>query len=75
MRNVKALGFWLRASGLALAAMTALLSATAVAQEKVVVLRAARMFDGQEIRTPGVVVVSGAFGTRGRPCRCPRARR
>jgi len=34
--------------------------ATTVAQERVVVLRAARMFDGQEIRTPGVVVVAGS---------------
>jgi imidazolonepropionase-like amidohydrolase len=59
LRNVKASGFGLLASGLALGATAALLSATAVAQEKVVVLRAARMFDGQEIRTPGVVVVAG----------------
>ena len=59
MREVKASGCWLRAPGLALVATAALLSVPAVAQEKVVVLRAARMFDGQEIRTPGVVVIAG----------------
>ena len=31
-----------------------------VAQDKTIVLRAARMFDGREIQTPGVVLVSGA---------------
>jgi len=30
------------------------------AQEKAIVLKAARMFDGHEIRTPGLVVVSGS---------------
>ena len=55
-RRLRAHGSGLR---LALAATAALLSATALAQEKVTVLRASRMFDGQEIRTPGVVVVAG----------------
>src|SRR5262245_17427757 len=32
----------------------------ATAQDKTFVLRAARLFDGREIRTPGLVVVSGA---------------
>jgi len=34
-------------------------STSAIAQQKTIVLRAARVFDGREMRTPGVVVVSG----------------
>lgn len=37
-----------------------LISCSAFAQEKAIVLKAARMFDGHEMRTPGLVVVSGA---------------
>ena len=37
-----------------------LISCSALAQEKAIVLKAARMFDGHEMRTPGVVVVSGS---------------
>ena len=52
-----------RGSGLKPAVVAALAIAAAssglLAQDKIVVLRAARMFDGQEIRTPGVVVVAG----------------
>jgi imidazolonepropionase-like amidohydrolase len=36
------------------------LSSVSFAQDKTIVLRAARMFDGREIQTPGVVLVSGA---------------
>jgi len=35
-------------------------SSVSFAQDKTIVLRAARMFDGREIQTPGVVLVSGA---------------
>src|SRR5271163_5264351 len=37
-----------------------LLGSSAFAQEKTIVLKAARMFDGHEMRAPGLVVVSGA---------------
>jgi imidazolonepropionase-like amidohydrolase len=37
-----------------------LLSSFAFGQEKAIVLKAARMFDGHEMRTPGLVVVSGS---------------
>ena len=37
-----------------------LLVSSAYAQEKSIVLKAARMFDGHEMRTPGLVVVSGS---------------
>jgi imidazolonepropionase-like amidohydrolase len=37
-----------------------LLSSSGFAQQKAIVLKAARMFDGHEMRTPGLVVVSGA---------------
>jgi imidazolonepropionase-like amidohydrolase len=61
LRSGTASGFRLRASGLALLVATAATASMSLdAQEKVVVLRAARMFDGQEIRTPGVVVVAGS---------------
>lgn len=36
------------------------LSSVSSAQDKTIVLRAARMFDGREMQTPGVVLVSGA---------------
>ena len=37
-----------------------LLAYSAFAQEKAIILKAARMFDGREIRTPGLVVVNGS---------------
>ena len=37
-----------------------LLSCSAFAQEKATILKAARMFDGHEMRTPGLVVVNGS---------------
>jgi hypothetical protein len=42
------------------AAALLLLSCCAFGQEKAIVLKAARMFDGHQMRTPGLVVVSGA---------------
>jgi imidazolonepropionase-like amidohydrolase len=42
------------------AAAMAAFSFTVSGQEKIIVLRAARMFDGRQMRTPGLVVVSGA---------------
>src|SRR5215510_6919803 len=36
------------------------LAGSAIAQQKTIVLRAARLFDGREMRTPGVVVVNGS---------------
>ncbi len=45
--------FWLGASLFVTAS-------TLMAQDTTIVLRAARMFDGRDIRTPGVVVVRGA---------------
>jgi imidazolonepropionase-like amidohydrolase len=42
------------------AAVFGLLSGAAVGQQQTIVLKAARMFDGHEMRTPGTVVVSGA---------------
>ncbi len=36
-----------------------LIGSSAFAQEKAIILKAARMFDGHEMRTPGQVVVSG----------------
>src|SRR6266446_1893886 len=42
------------------AAMLGALSWPAFAQQKTIVLRSARMFDGHEMRTPGLVVVSGS---------------
>jgi imidazolonepropionase-like amidohydrolase len=36
-----------------------LMSCSAFGQEKAIVLKSARMFDGHEMRTPGLVVVSG----------------
>jgi imidazolonepropionase-like amidohydrolase len=36
------------------------ISCSAFSQEKAIILKAARMFDGHEMRTPGLVVVSGA---------------
>jgi imidazolonepropionase-like amidohydrolase len=42
------------------AAMFGALSWSAFGQQKTTVLRAARMFDGHEMRTPGLVVVSGS---------------
>jgi imidazolonepropionase-like amidohydrolase len=41
-------------------AIAILLGVASSAQDRTIVLRAARMFDGREISTPGVVVVSGA---------------
>ena len=38
----------------------AIASSVVVAQETTIVLRAARMFDGRDVRAPGVVVVRGA---------------
>jgi len=43
-----------------IAAAILLLSSCAFGQEKAIVLKAARMFDGHEMRAPGLVVVSGA---------------
>src|SRR4051812_2536245 len=37
-----------------------LVSPVLSAQDKTIVLRAARMFDGHEVRAPGVVVVTGS---------------
>jgi len=37
-----------------------LLGCSAFAQEKAIILKAARMFDGREMRTPGLVVVNGS---------------
>ena len=45
---------------LAPAALCITLAPAMFAQDKTIVLKAARMFDGREIRTPGLVVVSGA---------------
>src|ERR1700704_1603922 len=42
------------------AAVLGALSWPAFGQQKTIVLRAARMFDGHEMRTPGLVVVSGS---------------
>ena len=42
------------------AALLGALSWPAFGQQKTIVLRAARMFDGHEMRTPGLVVVSGS---------------
>ena len=42
------------------AAAFALWSAGAAGQEKTIVLKAARMFDGRQMRTPGLIVVAGA---------------
>jgi len=41
-------------------AVLAALSWPALGQQKTIALRAARMFDGREMRTPGLVVVSGS---------------
>jgi imidazolonepropionase-like amidohydrolase len=46
-------------SGIIAAAVLAA-SSSAIAQQKAIVLRAARLFDGREMRTPGVVVISGS---------------
>ena len=46
---------------LTVVATACLACSDASAQEKTLVLRAARMFDGHEVRTPGIVVVSGAL--------------
>ena len=48
------------ATSIGFAACIAILSSALSAQDKTIVLRAARMFDGREIQTPGVVLVSGA---------------
>ena len=40
-------------------ALLLLLAGSAFGQEKAIILKAARMFDGHEMRTPGLVVVSG----------------
>jgi len=48
------------ATSIGSAACIAILSSALSAQDKTIVLRAARMFDGREIQTPGVVLVSGA---------------
>ena len=40
--------------------LAVILSIPCVAQPRAIVLKAARMFDGHEMRTPGLVVVSGA---------------
>src|SRR6185369_3498856 len=42
------------------AAVIVALSWSASGQQKIIVLRAARMFDGHQMRTPGLVVVSGS---------------
>jgi len=47
-----------RILGVVLTAFIAL-SASTIAQQRTIVLRAARLFDGREMRTPGIVVVSG----------------
>jgi len=49
-----------RTFAVVLAVVAGVLPAALAGQDRVVVLRAARMFDGQEIRTPGIVVVAGA---------------
>jgi imidazolonepropionase-like amidohydrolase len=43
-----------------LCAAVFLLSSSVFGQEKAIILKAARMFDGHEMRTPGLVVVSGS---------------
>ena len=48
-----------RTIAVVLAVVVGVLPAALGGQDRVVVLRAARMFDGQEIRTPGIVVVAG----------------
>jgi imidazolonepropionase-like amidohydrolase len=49
-----------RILGVAVTTMVVALSTSTIAQQqKTIVLRAARVFDGREMRTPGVVVVSG----------------
>ena len=50
----------LTASLIAVAIVIGAPSSVSFAQDKTIVLRAARMFDGREIQTPGVVLVSGA---------------
>src|SRR5262249_7789865 len=42
------------------AAACCVVSAALSAQDKTIVLRAARMFDGHDVRAPGLVVVSGS---------------
>ena len=43
-----------------LCAALLLVGCSAFAQEKAIILKAARLFDGREMRTPGLVVVSGS---------------
>jgi len=49
-----------RILGVMTLAIVVALSASSFAQQKTIVLRAARLFDGHEMRTPGLVVVSGS---------------
>ncbi|HEV8396865.1 MAG TPA: amidohydrolase family protein [Vicinamibacterales bacterium] len=48
-----------RTFAVVLAVVAGVLPAVLAGQDRVVVLRAARMFDGQDIRMPGIVVVAG----------------
>ena len=43
------------------AVLLSAMACTALAQEKTIVLKSARMFDGHQMRTPGLVVVTGAL--------------
>jgi len=49
-----------RILGVLMTATFIALSTSTIAQQKTIVLRAARLFDGREMRTPGLVVVSGS---------------
>ena len=48
---------------IAIGAAGVVVSSAVSAQDKTIVLRAARMFDGHDIRAPGIVVVSGSVIT------------
>jgi imidazolonepropionase-like amidohydrolase len=45
--------------GIVVMAALCAMSSPSIAQQKAIALRAARLFDGREMRTPGLVVVSG----------------
>jgi imidazolonepropionase-like amidohydrolase len=49
-----------RIVGVLVTAALIALSTPANAQQKTIVLRAARLFDGREMRTPGIIVVNGS---------------
>jgi len=52
---------------LSLALAAGVMSSTIAAQERTVVIRAARIFDGRDLRAPGIVVVSGTLITSAGP--------